>query len=86
MTQWDGMLLQFLRKTFGAEPRMNRHRIATNLRDGGMGLRQEWWAFISRWVTLGQSETRPTGQTNRQFFATQYKYLHVVQALAGSAG
>ena len=51
-----------------------------------MGLRQAWWSFITRWVTLGQNETHQTGRTNRQLSATQYKFLDAVRALGGSAG
>ena len=63
MAQWDNILLQNLWNTPRVEPRMNRHRITTDLRDRGMGLRKAWWSFITRWVTLGQKETRQTGQT-----------------------
>ena len=75
MAQWDDMLLQFLRETPGVEPRMNRHNIPTDLRDVGMGLRQAWLTFITRWVTLGENEVRQTGSTDCQLSATHYRYL-----------
>ena len=65
---------------------MNRHRITTDVRAGGMGLRQTLWTFTTRWVTLGKNETRKAGHTNWQLFATQYKYLDAVPALAAAAG
>ena len=52
--------------------RMNRHRITTDLRDGGLGLRHAWWSVITRWITLGQNETLQTGHTDRQLSTTQY--------------
>ena len=80
MAQWDDILLQYLRDTPGVEPRMNIHRITADIRDGGMGLRQTWWTFITRRVTLGQNETRQTSRTNRQLTTTQYDtwtlYVH----------
>ena len=54
MAQWDHIHLQYLRDTPGVEPRLNRHRITTDLRDGGMGLR---WACGSL-----QARTKPTKQ------------------------
>ena len=75
MAQWDDILLQFLRETPRVEQRMNRHHITTDLRDGGMGLRQAWWAFITRWITLGQNKVRQTRSTDRQLTATQDRYL-----------
>ena len=51
-----------------------------------MGLRQAWWAFITRLVTLGQNEVRQTGRTNHQLSATQYRYLDAMRALGGLAG
>ena len=85
MAQWDDILLEFLRETPGVELRMKQHRITTDLRDGGMGLRQAWWAFITRWVTLGQNEVRQTGSTDCQLSATPYRYLDAVRALGGTA-
>ena len=60
--------------------------ITTDLRDGGMGLCQTWWTFITHWVTLGQNEVRQAGPTDRQLSATQYRYLDAVRALGGTAG
>ena len=70
----------------GMEPRMNRHHITTDARDGGMGLRQAWCTFITRWVTLGQNGTQKTGRTNQQLSATGNKYLDDVRALGSAAG
>ena len=86
MAPWDDILLQFLRETPGVEPQMNRHRITTDRRDVGMGLRQAWWTFITRWVTLGQNEVRQTESTDRQLSTSQYRYLDAVRALGGTAG
>ena len=86
MAQWDDILLQFLRQTPGVEARMNRHRITTDLRDGGIVLRQAWWAFITRWVTLRQNEVQQTEATDRQRTATQYRYLDAVRAFGGTVG
>ena len=36
MAQWDDIVLQFLRKMSGVEPRMNVHHTTTDLQDGGM--------------------------------------------------
>ena len=38
MAQWP-ILLQYLQDTPGIEVQMNKHRITTDIRDGGMGLR-----------------------------------------------
>ena len=65
---------------------MNRHRITTDLRDGGLGLRQIWRAFITRWISIGQQEIRNVGPSEHQLSATQYKYLDAVRALGGTAG
>ena len=56
MAHWDDILLQFIRDTPGIEQQMNRHRLTTNLSQGGLGLRQLWWSYITRWVTIGQQE------------------------------
>ena len=64
MAQWDDILVQYFRDTPGVEPRMNRHCITTDLRDGGLGLYQVWPSFITRRVTLGQNETQQTGRTD----------------------
>ena len=48
MANWDDILLEYLRSTPGIEQRMNRHRSTTDLRDGGLELRQIWWGFITR--------------------------------------
>ena len=84
MAHWDNILLQYLQDTLRVEPRMNKHRITTDIRDGRMGLRQAWWTFITRWVALGQNEARQTGLTDPQLSATQYKYPDAVRALGGS--
>ena len=65
---------------------MNRHRITTDLRDGGLGLRQIWWAFVTRWISIGQQEIRNVGPSEQQLSATQCKYLDAVRDLGGSAG
>ena len=55
MVQWDDPLLQYLRDTPGIESRVNRHWITMDVREGGLSLRQIWWSFITRWITLGQN-------------------------------
>ena len=85
MAQWDDILLQFIRDTPGVEQQMNKHRLTTNLSHGGLGLRQLWWSYITRWVTIGQQELQRTGPT-QQLTATQYKYIDAVRALGGTVG
>ena len=51
-----------------------------------MGLRQAWWTFIPRWVTLGQNEVRQARPTDRKLPAIQYRYLDAVRALRGTTG
>ena len=64
---------------------MNKHRLTTNRSHGGLGLRQLWWSYINRWVTLGQQELQNNGPT-RHLTATQYKYIDAVRALGGTVG
>ena len=49
------------------------------------GLRQLWWSYITRWITLGQQELQNNGPT-QQLTATQYKYIDAVCALGGTVG
>ena len=69
---WDDILLQYNRHTPGIEQQMNKHRLTTNLSHGGLGLRQLWWSYITRWVTLGQQEVQNKGPT-QHLTATEYK-------------
>ena len=85
MAHWDDILLQYMRDTPGIEHLMNKHRLTTNLSHGGLGLRQLWWSYITRWVTLGQQELQNNGPT-QHLTATQYKYIDVVRALGGTVG
>ena len=85
MALWDDILLKYIRDTPGIEQKMNKHRLTTNLSHGGLGLRQLWWSYITRWVTLGQQELRNDGPT-QQLTATQYKYIDAVRALGGTVG
>ena len=85
MARWDDILLQYIRDTPGIEQQMNKHRLTTNLSQGGLGLRQLWWSYITPWVTIGQQELRHTGPT-QQLTATQYKYIDAVRALGGTVG
>ena len=85
MAHWDDILLQYIRDTPGIEHQMNKHRLTTNLSNGGLGLRQLWWSYINRWVTLGQQELQNIGPT-QQLTATQYKYIDAVRALGGTLG
>ena len=85
MAMWDDMLLQYLRDTPGIEQQMNKHRLTTNLSHGGLGLRQLWWSYITRWITLGQQELQNNGPT-QQLTATQYKYIDAVRALGATVG
>ena len=64
---------------------MTKHRLTTNLSHGGLGLRQLWWSYITRWVTIGQQELQHTGPT-QQLTATKYKYIDAVRALGGTVG
>ena len=50
MARWDDILMQYVGDTPRVEPRMNRYRITTKVRDKAMGVRQTWWMFITRWV------------------------------------
>ena len=54
MAHWDHILFQYIRDTPGIEQQMNKHRLSTNLSNGGLGLRELWWSYITRSVTLGQ--------------------------------
>ena len=85
MAHWDDILLQFIRHTPGVEQQMNKHRLTTNLSHGGLGLRQLWWSYITRWVTIGPQELQRTGPT-QQLTATQYKYIDAIRALGGTVG
>ena len=85
MAHWDDILLQFITDTLGIEQQMNKHRLTTNLSQGGLGLRQLWWSYITRWVTIGQQELQNNGPT-QQLTATQYKYIDAVRALGGTVG
>ena len=85
MAHWDVILLQFNRDKPGIEQQMNKHRLTTNLSQGGLGLRQLWWSYITRWVTIGQQELQNNGPT-QQLTATQYKYIDAVRALGGTVG
>ena len=85
MAYWDDILLQLIRDTPGVEHQMNKHRLTTNLSHGGLGLRQLWWSYITRWVTMGQQELQRTGPT-QQLTATQYKYIDAIRALGGTVG
>ena len=85
MALWDNILLHYLRDTPVIEQQMNKHRLTTNLSHGGLGLRQLWWSYITRWITLGQHELQNNGPT-QQLTATQYKYIDAVRALGGTVG
>ena len=85
MAHWDDILLQYIRDTPGIEHQMNKHRLTTNLSHGGLGLRQLWWSYITRWVTIGQQELQ-NNSPSRQLTATQYKYIDAVRALGGTVG
>ena len=85
MALWDDILLQHIRDTPGMKQQMNKHRLRTNLSHGGPGLRQLWWSYITRWITLGQQELQNNGPT-QQLTATQYKYIDPVRALGGTVG
>ena len=85
MAPWDDILLHYLRDTPRIEQQMNKHRLTTNLSHGGLGLRQLWWSYITRWITLGQQELQNNGPT-QQLTATQYKYIDAVRALGGTVG
>ena len=67
MAMWGDILLQYLRDTPGIEQQMNKHRLTTNLSHGGLGLRQLWWSYITRWVTLGQQELQNNGPTQQKY-------------------
>ena len=82
---WDKILLRYLRNTSGIEQQMNKHRLTTNLSHGGLGLRQRWWSWITRWITLGQQALQNNSPT-QQLAATQYKYIDAVRALGGMVG
>ena len=85
MALWDDILVHYIRDTPGIEQQMNKHRPTTNLSHRGLGLRQLWWSYITRWITLGQQELQNSGPTH-QLTATQYKYIHAVRALGGRLG
>ena len=85
MAMWDDILLQYLRDTPGIEQQMNKYRLTTYLSHGGLGLRQLWWSYITRWITLRQQELQNNGPT-RQLSTTQYKYIEAVRALGGTVG
>ena len=85
MAHWDDILLQFIRDTPGVEQQMNKHRLTTNLSHGRLGLRQLWWSYITRWITIDQQELQHTGPT-QHLTATQYKYIDAVRALGDMVG
>ena len=85
MAHWDDILLQYIKDTPGIEQQMNKHRLTTNLSHRGLGLRQLWWSYITRWVTIGQQKLQNNGPT-QQLTATQYKYIDAVRALGGTVG
>ena len=85
MALWDDILLHYIRDTPAIEQQMNKHRFTTNLTHGGLGLRQLWRSYITRWITLGQQELQNNGPT-QQLTATQYKYIDAVRALGGMVG
>ena len=82
---WDDILLQYIRDTPAIEQQMNKHRLTTDRSHGGLRLRQLWWSYITRWITLGQQELQNDGPT-QQLTATQYKYIDTVRALGGTVG
>ena len=47
--------------TLGIEKHMNCHWLTSDLGEGGLGLRQLWWSYVTRWITLGQSEVPSKG-------------------------
>ena len=71
MALWDDILLHCIRDTAGIEQQMNKQRLTTNLSHGGLGLRQLWWSYITRWITLKHQELQNRGPT-QQITATQY--------------
>ena len=85
MAMWDDILLQYVRDTSGIKQQMNKHRLTTDVSHGGLGLRQLWWSYITRWITLGQQELQNNGPTQR-LTTTQYKYIEAVRALGGTVG
>ena len=85
MARWDDILLQYIRDTPGIEQQMNNYGLTTNLSQGGLGLRQLWWSYITRWVTIGQQELQHTGPT-QHLTATQYKYIDAVRNPRGHGG
>ena len=85
MALWDDILLQYIREAPQIEQQVNKHRLTTNLRHGGLGLRQLWWSYITRWITLGQEELQNSSPT-QQLKATQYRYIDAVRALGGTVG
>ena len=85
MALWDDILLHYIRDAPAIEQQMNKHRFTTNLIHGGLGLRQLWWSYITRWITLRQQELQNNGPT-QQLTATQYKYIDAVRALGGTVG
>ena len=58
MAQWDDMLLQYQRDTPGIEKCRNRYQLTTDTSNGGLGLRQLWWSYVTRLITLGQSNNQ----------------------------
>ena len=85
MALWDDILLHYITDTPGIEQQRNKHRLTTNLSHGGLGLRQLWWSYITRWITLGRQELQNNGLTP-QLTATQYKFFDAVRALGGTVG
>ena len=85
MATWDNILLQYQRDTPGLEQQMNKYRLTTDLRHGGVRVRQLWWSQINRWVTLGRQELQNNGPT-RQPTTTQYEYIEPATALGGTVG
>ena len=85
MALWDNILIQNIRDKPGIEREMNKHQLTTNLSHGGLGLRQLWWSYITRWVTLGQQGVQNNGPT-QQLTTTQYKYIDAGRALGGTVG
>ena len=82
---WDDILLHYISDTPGIEQQMNKHRLTTNLSHRGLGLRQLWWSYIIRRITLGQQDLQINGAT-QQLTATQYKFIDAIRALGGTVG
>ena len=57
MALCDDILQHYIWDTPGMEQQMNKHRLTTNLSHGGLGLRQLWWSYITRWGQAGAART-----------------------------